>query len=212
MKWILNNDYYIFFLINTMEPQLQRLPMNALPPRRKAMNAEQRKAHQAQKRQQKLTLAQGKVSARTEELESGFLSQHVPTRTVKRGKFPDPDNDGQFFRTKIEEGTTKASWAPGMEDIAKSLVAMQKDLKVIRSATTPQGAQDWIQKNNKKGYSVHTAQITDSPTPEVLVTNLRGEVMMINGKKLVSTKHHERVLQATLNRGRLPQQKLTVRQ
>jgi hypothetical protein len=129
------------------------------------------------------------------------LNYEVPTVTTLRGK---AGKDASGNKIPPVRGTTNVQWAPGMEDIAKTLIGMEKDLKVIRSATCVRGATEWTRKRGgeEKGWNVHYEDIAGCEEPEVFVTNPKGEIVMVNGMKLVPSKHAERQLYSVVNTGR----------
>jgi hypothetical protein len=129
------------------------------------------------------------------------LNYEVPTVTTLRGN---AGKDEHGKKRPPVRAQTNVKWAPGMEDIARTLVAMEKDIKVIRGATCVRGAEEWARKRGgpDKGWNVHHEDIVGCEEPEVFVTNPKGEIVMVNGMKLAPSKHAERQLYSMVNTGR----------
>ena len=101
---------------------------------------------------------------------------------------------GQVYNRQIQ-------FQPGMEELVKVVVGLQKDVKRINNAITLQGAQNYIQ--NKPNWQAHEEDITGPEgapdgIKEVFITDGKGNVKIINGYSLAKTTYPLRKLHRTI--------------
>ncbi len=73
----------------------------------------------------------------------------------------------------------------GMKELEKIILDLQRDVKRVTKAISPQGAQDIVDKHNRANpknlWSLDTSDRNKDGIPDVVIQNSRGESMYVNG-------------------------------
>ena len=120
-----------------------------------------------------------------------FRTQAQPTeirsRHIGEVQVPTQIRERQVQTTVREGPSSGARMVKGMEELAKIVADQSKDIKYLRSAVTKRGADRYVRARGgeAKGWSAHEADIVGDSDKEVFITNPRGEVVVLNGWKIV---------------------------
>lgn len=73
----------------------------------------------------------------------------------------------------------------GMNDLMHIILDLQRDVKRVSNAISPQGAQKMVDKHNAENpsspWTLHTNDINGDNIPDIIIRNKRGEPMYVNG-------------------------------
>ena len=86
---------------------------------------------------------------------------------------------------------------PGMSVLASIVAGLQKDVKRINACLTIEGAEEYIQKNNKNGWYAWEGDITGpngvpDVIPEVIITDTKDNIKIVNGYTLTKSTYPQR--------------------
>ena len=86
-----------------------------------------------------------------------------------------------------------------MSELVNIVAGLQKDVKRISACLTKLGAQDYIAKNKKNGWYAWEGDITGpggvpDGIPEVLVSDSKGNIKIVNGYTLTKSTYPQRKL------------------
>ena len=80
----------------------------------------------------------------------------------------------------------------GMEELQNIVVNLYRDVKRVKKAITPQGAQAMVDKHNEKSkpsahWKLHTDDINNDGVPDIIIRNQKGDPLFVNGYTTVQS-------------------------